>query len=428
MSPGLELGGDTSPLKYLTSPVTDLIRGSPDLTTLQAEARIEALLEQLETNFTSDFVDFKDDINSTKVQKLSEALIRKSADEVTRVIDEVAEEISMVLNENNLKTRQLWLNTRGIDQKLTVLSQSVQGKIEATVLESLSLFPPYWVEPSKNEAGGWHLTRPLWQSLTQSEPELEAYLRVFLNDIRNIHPKWSTLTFVIMFAPGLLVGIYALLTRGLKTVQNCPLDECPHWFQSSLLILCFLMTFCFPIGALCVQAFELVIVNLAYRGYIKDYKMLIALKHITEMTTVLEAFFESGPQIVLQIYITCATREVTATQAVSIMISLIMLAKTTVVYDMMYNETGTGNRTFGQTSKYLLAILPLYATSAVFKAGSIALFCIFFGFYTSVLILLLFLVLLLITHRMGFNFSDGLILSLTNLIVVSNDNAGDIKT
>ena len=298
------------------------------------------------------------------------------------------------------------------------------------------------------ELGGWvsplkYLTEPFenlvmkkqdWNTheeavILDTKYEMNSTSPKEISENEHINPKWSILTFVLMFAPGLLVGLYAFLTKGLKAVQNCPLYECPHWFQMTLLFFCILMTFCFPLGILSIQTFELVIVIITYKGlsqkglsYIKEDKMLMTLKHITEMTMVVEAFFESGPQIVLQIYIICATREITATQAVSIMISLIMIAKTTIIYDMMYNETGTGNRTIGQTAKYLLAILPLYASSVIFKAGSIALFCIFLGFYTAVVITILFLVLLLITQRMGFNFSDGLILSLMNLIVVSNKN------
>ena len=86
---------------------------------------------------------------------------------------------------------------------------------------------------------------------------------------------------------------------------------------------------------------------------------------------------------------------------------------------MMYNETGTGQRSIGQTLKYLIAILPLYVSSAIFKAGSIAIFFIFFGGFAYVGLGVIFVGLLLITLRMQFSIGDGVILALSNLTVVN---------
>ena len=221
-----------------------------------------------------------------------------------------------------------------------------------------------------------------------------------------------------MFLPGLVVGMYAIFSKGLQKSDNCPLYKCPQWFQQIILCLSLLMIFIFPIGMLLTLVFESVIVFKAYRGFNVDEDMFKTLLFITEMATALEAFFESSPQIIHQIYIACATREVTVTQAISVTISMIMLAKTTVMYDMMYNQRGTGTRSFRQTIKYLIAILPLYISSVAFKAGSIAIFCMFMGFYAMVGLGLMSLALLFITFKMGFSLSDGIILSLTNLTVV----------
>ena len=99
-----------------------------------------------------------------------------------------------------------------------------------------------------------------------------------------------------------------------------------------------------------------------------------------------------------------------------------MLAKTTTVYDMMYNSTGTGigKRTFSQTVKYLLAVLPLYVSSVIFKAGSIVTFFVNWPIGSAVGLSLYFLVLLLIPLKVfKFRPVDGIVLSLTNLTVVS---------
>ena len=61
-----------------------------------------------------------------------------------------------------------------------------------------------------------------------------------------------------------------------------------------------------------------------------------------------------------------------------------MMAKTTVMYDMLYNETFTGKRSISQTVMYVLAILPLYVSSVIFKTGSIAIFFMSFGLLEQV--------------------------------------------
>ena len=38
----------------------------------------------------------------------------------------------------------------------------------------------------------------------------KAEILNFLDNIRNIHSYWSTITFVIMFLPGIVAGIYIL--------------------------------------------------------------------------------------------------------------------------------------------------------------------------------------------------------------------------
>ena len=243
-----------------------------------------------------------------------------------------------------------------------------------------------------------------------------------LDEVRDIHPHWSILTFVTMFLPGLVVGVYILFSKGLESNASAPLYECPLWFRITMLFLGLLTTLAFPIGLLTIQVFESLLALMAYRGYKVDEKITKTMFFVTEMLTAMEAFCESSPQICLQIYIVCAKRKITATQAISIAFSLFMLAKTTIVYDMMYNSTGTGigKRSFSQTAKYLLAIMPLYVSSVIFKAGSIATFFVNWPIGSAVGLCLYFLVLLLITLKVfKFRPVDGIVLSLTNLTVVS---------
>ena len=74
------------------------------------------------------------------------------------------------------------------------------------------------------ELGGWvsplkYLTEPIAnlvirrQDWNTSDTNYEKIAEE-ISDFKHIHPKWSTLTFVLMFVPGLLVGLYTFLTKG----------------------------------------------------------------------------------------------------------------------------------------------------------------------------------------------------------------------
>ena len=87
-----------------------------------------------------------------------------------------------------------------------------------------------------------------------------------------------------------------------------------------------------------------------------------------------------------------------------------MLAKTTITYDLMANSF---------TWKKKVSLVPLHLTSAIFKVGSITVFFLFFGLKTCGALLVIAIVLLLVTQKLGFDFGDGVVLALTNMTVVS---------
>ena len=208
------------------------------------------------------------------------------------------------------------------------------------------------------------------------EKEAEAYEET-LSGIQQIkHPIWACLTFAIMLGPGLIVCFYMVTTGFLKSIT--PIDECPKWFQRKLFILGIISTIVFPVGILLTQIFELFIIWLASintdASQKKEYENMIkTIRFITTVEAAIEAFFESVPQLVLQTYIIAATKEASTTQIITITFSMVMLAKTTIFYDLMYNSTEVDRRRQGQplrrTAKYLLAVLPLYVTSAIFKVS-----------------------------------------------------------
>ena len=208
------------------------------------------------------------------------------------------------------------------------------------------------------------------------DKEAEVYTET-LRGITGIkHPVWACLTFAIMFAPGLVVCFYMITSGFLKSIT--PIDECPKWFQRNLFILGIITSVVFPVGILLTQLFELFIIWLASintdPSQKKDYEnMLKTIRFVTLVEAAIEAFFESVPQLVLQTYIIAANKKASTTQAIAIIFSMVMLAKTTIFYDLMYNSTEVDRIRHRQpvkrTFKYLLAVLPLYVTSAIFKVS-----------------------------------------------------------
>ena len=197
------------------------------------------------------------------------------------------------------------------------------------------------------------------------------------------HPVWACLTFAIMLGPGLIVCFYMVTSGFLKNIT--PIEQTPKWFQQKLFLLGMISTFIFPIGVLLTQFFELFIIWLASintdPSKRKEYDdMLKTIRFITQVEAAIEAFFESVPQLVLQTYIIAATKEATKTQIVTITFSMVMLAKTTILYDLMYNSTGVDRmeRPLRTTAKYLVAVLPLYVTSAIFKVNTITIIFVFY--------------------------------------------------
>ena len=208
------------------------------------------------------------------------------------------------------------------------------------------------------------------------EKESEVYKQT-LSGIKQIkHPIWACLTFAIMLGPGLVVCFYMVTSGFLKSIT--PIDECPKWFQRKLFILGIITSVFFPVGILLTQVYELFIIWLASMNtdpsQKKDYEnMLKTIRYITLVEAAIEAFFESVPQLVLQTYIIAANKEASTTQIITITFSMVMLAKTTIFYDLMYNSTEVDRMRHRQpvrrTVKYLLAVLPLYVTSAIFKVS-----------------------------------------------------------
>ena len=131
-----------------------------------------------------------------------------------------------------------------------------------------------------------------------------------------------------------------------------------------ILTMIVLLTFCFPLGMIMAQATEI------YLLAIDDIELLKPIQFITNGAIGLEAFLESGPQTILQLYIIFDTKKIFFTQAVSILISLVSLAKTAIMYDFLMYRNALSTTHFVSTISYIASVLPLYLFSVYFKTSA----------------------------------------------------------
>ena len=124
-----------------------------------------------------------------------------------------------------------------------------------------------------------------------------------------------------------------------------------------ILTMIVLLTFCFPLGMIMAQATEI------YLLAIDDTELLKPIQFITNGAIGLEAFLESGPQTILQLYIIFDTKKIFFTQAAFILTSLVNLAKTAIMYDFLMYRNAMSTTDFVSTISYLASVLPLYLFS-----------------------------------------------------------------
>ena len=246
-------------------------------------------------------------------------------------------------------------------------------------------------------------------------------------EIRGYHPIWSSLTFILMFIPGLVIGVFLAfsqtklrkyLSQGVESDkvneqhsdEELSINVCLK--NPVILTMIALLTFCFPLGVIMAQVTEV------YLLVIDDTILLKPIQFITNGAIGLEAFLESGPQTILQLYIIFDTKKIFFTQAVSILISLVSLAKTAIMYDFLMYRNASSNTDFLTTISYLASVLPLYLFSVYFKIVTIAILAIYLKYLAILPILLSLSSLMRVGREMRFSFADTFILSVTNLTVV----------
>jgi hypothetical protein len=347
------------------------VNGINALLKTNSEDQITRLIGEMKEDITKNVMDqIKENVNETVADgsintNSVKASLSNLGNRVSRRLTGIKGKIkNIMLSVTKEDQNKMVIDTRAIEKKLSTLSSYILNMTEAKQKE----IKPQETGSIQGEENKTKTIKYLKEKYLEAEEEIKDSIMTTVNNLKRYHPNWSRLTFIIMFAPGFAVFLYAICSQGLKNIDDCPLAECPGWFQAVILILGILMSTCFPLGMLLAQLFEIFILVLAYCSTGENsQKMIKTIHYITVMVAALEAFFESVPQIILQFYIIVATGEITSTQLVSILISLAMLTKTTIMYDLMYS--GTDNKSFTNTVKYLLAVLPLYMSSAIFKVG-----------------------------------------------------------
>ena len=291
--------------------------------------------------------------------------------EVLTILNHTIEITELVMSEINPSSmNDMYLDTSELAEKMNTIILNISETFELTTQAILH---------SKENAEQMEHFEKLQESVL-------SFVYGTVDHIVKVHPIWSMMTFILIFSPGLVFGINALAICKDRSRMFEDQEESKDLRSSYVgflfLILFPLLTFCFPIGVLTSQICEIFIVPFGSKG------MVTSIQYITDMATGFEAFLESSPQIILQLYIIFNTGIVSRTQVVSIAFSMFMLAKTTVMYDLMGSH-----KKFKNTLMYLLIHIPMYLGSGYFRLGSLTLSCIFFGYWTILPVVVLFFIL-----------------------------------
>ncbi|XP_041484932.1 XK-related protein 6-like [Lytechinus variegatus] len=135
---------------------------------------------------------------------------------------------------------------------------------------------------------------------------------------------WGSMTFVFVFVPSLVLQYFSLRWFVLDTREN-EKDE-PKALKRQLRARCqWLITHALQLGAI-KRYWRTVKYGLRSRREIKYYNMMIYEYRDISMLRLLEAFMESAPQLVLQVYIMLESEEFHWLTAVSTVVSLGSLA------------------------------------------------------------------------------------------------------
>ena len=197
--------------------------------------------------------------------------------------------------------------------------------------------------------------------------------------IERSDPVWTGIGIGIVFLPGLL-SIPLFFTTAITNRS---------WKGA---IAALILSLFYPITLIVVQLLMLLIACTG-RG---DNGKNRGIQGVAMTMVGLEAFWESFPQMVLQVCTLLYGYPITPIQRVTIITSFILLAKTSISYDMMMT---TSDLTLNETVKHILKTMPCYFTTIVSRVLSISLTISYLRIWSIVPITILYLELVLLSYR-----------------------------
>ena len=197
--------------------------------------------------------------------------------------------------------------------------------------------------------------------------------------IERSDPVWTGIGIGIVFLPGLL-SVPLFFTTAITNRS---------WKGA---IAALILSLFYPMTLIAVQLLMLLIACTGRASNGKNKGIQGA-----AMTMVgLEAFWESFPQMVLQVCTLLYGYPITSIQRATIMTSFLLLAKTSISYDMMMT---TSDLTLIETVKHILKTMPCYFTTIVSRVLSISLTISYLRIWSIVPITILYLELVLLSYR-----------------------------
>ena len=197
--------------------------------------------------------------------------------------------------------------------------------------------------------------------------------------IERSDPLWTGIGIGIVFLPGLL-SIPLFFTTAITNRS---------WKGA---IAALILSLCYPITLIAVQLLMLLIACTGRGGNGKNR----GIQGVAMTMVGLEAFWESFPQMVLQVCTLLYGYPITPIQRVTIITSFILLAKTSISYDMMMT---TSDLPLNETIKHILKTMPCYFTTIVSRVLSISLTISYLRIWSIVPITILYLELVLLSYR-----------------------------
>ena len=227
-----------------------------------------------------------------------------------------------------------------------------------------------------------------------------------------VDPNWAVWSIFTIFLPGILSGIPALIQKSYD--KNWP----GIFIAASVVLL-------FPF-LLVIQQIR-GIINACRKGRNSHHFLDDLAGYVGA-----EAYFESFPQLVLQVYTICNGYNVTSIQIISIVFSLFSIAKTSVSTDTyMAKYLKDKSATFDQYLVHTIQTLPCYLTTILFRVAAFSLTITFLRHYAILTCLILlaelsipcYLRIKLIKDRTSI-INDSLYIWLTNVGVTNAHGLG----